>query len=59
MEQKIKRFYETIENAIKFMEFDEAYWTKRIKETLVELYELGVADGFAEGYMEGKNDFNN
>lgn len=54
MEQKIKRFYETIENAIKCMEFDEAYWTRRIKETLVELYKLGVADGFAEGYMDGK-----
>ena len=59
MEQKIKRYYETIEKCIKYMEFDKEYWTKRIKETLIELYELGNADGFAEGYMEGKKDFNN
>ena len=56
MTKKLISFYKEIDT-ITDIYTDKKYINQRMKELIDRVYDFGVADGFAEGYQEGKSDF--
>lgn len=54
--KKLNGYYTKIAELIIYFS-DKEYIIAKIKAEIDKVYDLGVADGFCEGYQEGRKDF--
>lgn len=54
--KKLNSYYKEIDTIINIYT-DKEYIKQRMKSLIEKVYDFGVADGFGEGYQEGKSDF--